>query len=173
MKQINPVFGRTLSAEQLSEVLGVSPAYMDHGFPIQEVSTGIGFMIVPMKALKALEDICVDLRAYDRLVQDTDAKAILAFCPETYDARDDLCARVFAHHYGVSEDPATGSANGCLTAYLVRQRYFGTDSVNVRVEQGYQIGRPSLLLLRGEVQGNGIDVNVGGRVIMVAKATLL
>ena len=52
---------------------------------------------------------------------------------------------MFAPGLGVSEDPATGSANGCLAGYLVEHRYFGTDYIDVQVEQGYEIGRPSLL----------------------------
>jgi trans-2,3-dihydro-3-hydroxyanthranilate isomerase len=80
---------------------------------------------------------------------------------------------VFADYYGVAEDPATGSANGCLAGYLVRYRYFGEQRVDIDVEQGYEIGRPSLLLLRAAENDEGIDVSVGGRVIMVAKGELV
>jgi trans-2,3-dihydro-3-hydroxyanthranilate isomerase len=81
---------------------------------------------------------------------------------------------MFADYYGIPEDPATGSANGCLAAYLVKNQYFGQDQINVRVEQGYEVGRPSLLLLKAK-QGKGekIDVNVGGRVQPIAKGELL
>jgi trans-2,3-dihydro-3-hydroxyanthranilate isomerase len=72
--------------------------------------------------------------------------------------------------YGVPEDPATGSGNGCLAAYLVKHRYFGSEQIdNIRVEQGYEIGRPSLLLLKATATGETIDVQVGGRAMMVTK----
>ena len=77
---------------------------------------------------------------------------------------------MFGDYLGVPEDPATGSANGCLAGYLVNYRYFGEDSIDVRVEQGYEIDRPSLLLLKANRQTNGeISVFVGGSVQMVAK----
>ncbi|MGE5541916.1 MAG: PhzF family phenazine biosynthesis protein, partial [Bacillota bacterium] len=84
-----------------------------------------------------------------------------------------LNVRVFAEYEGVPEDPATGSANGCLAGYLVKHRYFGENRVDVRVEQGYEIGRPSLLLLKAEERGESIDVFVGGKVVMVARGELV
>jgi trans-2,3-dihydro-3-hydroxyanthranilate isomerase len=80
---------------------------------------------------------------------------------------------VFADYYGVPEDPATGSANGCLAGYLVRHRYFGSGQIDIRVEQGCEIGRPSLLYLRAEQRQGQIDISVGGKVVMVAKGELL
>jgi len=81
--------------------------------------------------------------------------------------------RLFADAYGVPEDPATGSANSCLAAYLVKYRYFGSSKIDIRVEQGYEIGRPSLLYLRAEDNDGQIDVSVGGKVVMVAKGELI
>ncbi|MHC4722322.1 MAG: PhzF family phenazine biosynthesis protein [Planctomycetota bacterium] len=80
---------------------------------------------------------------------------------------------MFCDYYGIAEDPATGSANGCLAGYLVKYRFFGDKKVDVRVEQGYEIGRPSPLYLRAEDSGGKIDVSVGGKVVMVAKGELV
>ena len=80
---------------------------------------------------------------------------------------------MFADDLGVPEDPATGSAAGCLAGYLVEHRYFGTDSVDVRVEQGYEMNRPSLLYLRARKREATDDVHVGGKVQMVAKGRLV
>ncbi len=107
------------------------------------------------------------------MIKDMGAKAFLLFCPDTHNRINDLCVRVFAERYGVPEDPATGSANGCLAGYLVKYRYFGKDRVDIRVEQGYEIGRPLLLFLRSEKKEEKIDVGVGGRVIMIAKGELI
>jgi trans-2,3-dihydro-3-hydroxyanthranilate isomerase len=98
---------------------------------------------------------------------------LVVFCAETYEPRNQLNVRVFADCQGIPEDPATGSGNGCLAAYLARNRYFGGTSVDIRVEQSYEIGRPSLLFLRSELGQGTIDVHVGGRVILVAEGHLL
>jgi len=68
-----------------------------------------------------------------------------------------------------TEDPATGSANGCLAGYLVKHRYFGSAKIDVRVEQGAEINRPSILYLRAEEVNDVIVVRVGGKVAMVAR----
>jgi trans-2,3-dihydro-3-hydroxyanthranilate isomerase len=75
----------------------------------------------------------------------------------------------FADYFGVPEDPATGSANGCLAAYLVKHKYFGKEDIDIRVEQGYELERPSLLLLRAKNSSGEIEVNVGGRVVLIAR----
>lgn len=62
-----------------------------------------------------------------------------------------------------------GSGNGCLAGYLVKHRYFGKAELDVRVEQGYEIDRPSLIHLRASEQKQTIDVNVGGKVVLVAQ----
>ena len=86
---------------------------------------------------------------------------------------NDLSVRVFVDYYGIPEDPATGSGNGCLAAYLVNHEYFGKTEVDIRVEQGYEVGRPSLLLLRAEQDKGQIRVSVGGKAFIVAKGELV
>ncbi|HON91327.1 MAG TPA: PhzF family phenazine biosynthesis protein [Sedimentisphaerales bacterium] len=80
---------------------------------------------------------------------------------------------VYADYYGIVEDPATGSANSCLAAYLVQHRCFGSDSIDVRVEQGYEIGRPSRIYLPARELAGRIRVEVGGRVLAVMEGRLL
>lgn len=55
----------------------------------------------------------------------------------------------------------------------MKHRYFGNDKINIRVEQGYEIGRRSLLFLKSEQRDREMDVFVGGKVIMVAKGELI
>lgn len=172
MKQIAPMFGRTCTPAQVAPVLNLNENDFDTRFPIQEVSTGLPFLIVPLKNLDAVKRAYVNLEHLRRLVAPLEAKAIFLFSPETYSLENQLNARMFGEEYGVSEDPATGSANGCLAGYLVKYRYFGRNDVDIRVEQGYEIQRPSLLRLRAAQQGDKIDVNVGGKVFMVARGEL-
>jgi trans-2,3-dihydro-3-hydroxyanthranilate isomerase len=74
---------------------------------------------------------------------------------------------------GIPEDPATGSGNGCLAGYLTKYRYFDDEAIDLRVEQGYEISRPSRLYLRAQKKNGLIEVLVGGKVVMVAKGQLL
>ena len=169
MKQLAPAFGQNFDPVEISRILGLDVREMDSRYPVQEVSTGLPFIIVPLKRLQALKQSRIDRDKYFDLVKNTEAKAVLVFCPKTYSKENDLNVRVFADCYGVPEDPATGSGNGCLAGYLVKYNYFGKNRINIRVEQGHEIGRPSLLFLRSEEKEGEIEVCVGGRVIMVAK----
>jgi trans-2,3-dihydro-3-hydroxyanthranilate isomerase len=173
MKQKNPDFGQIFDPSPISEVLSLDKTEIDHRFPIQEVSTGLPFIIVPLKSLTAVKQAKIDKDKYFEFIKATQAKALLIFCPQTYNKENDLNARVFADYYGVPEDPATGSANGCLAGYLVKHRYFGKDRIDIRVEQGYEIGRSSLLFLKAEEKEGKIEVLVGGKVIMVAKGQFI
>jgi trans-2,3-dihydro-3-hydroxyanthranilate isomerase len=130
-------------------------------------------MIVALKTLDALKKACIAKDLYLKLIANTDAKLILLFAPQTRDPKNNLSVRVFADYYGVPEDPATGAANGCLAGYLVMHRYFGTDQIDIRVEQGHEIGRPSLIMLRAQKRDGEVEVHVGGRVILVAKGELV
>jgi trans-2,3-dihydro-3-hydroxyanthranilate isomerase len=169
MKQVEPIFGQQHSAETLAAVLGLGVDEIDTRTPIQEVSTGLPFFIVPLKSLAALNMAKVNLDKCFALIKNTVAKGILVFCPEAHEAGNDIGVRVFVDYYGIPEDPATGSGNGCLAGYLVRYRYFGKESIDVRSEQGYEIGRPSLLLLKAEEKDAKIDIFVGGKSIIVAQ----
>jgi trans-2,3-dihydro-3-hydroxyanthranilate isomerase len=170
MKQKQPVFGKTVDARQVSSVLGISARDVDSRFPTQEVSTGLPFLIVPLKSGSAVARCKVSLEKYDRTMGTLSAKAILVFCAEPRDANNDLKVRVlFGPRSSIPEDPATGSANGCLAAYLVEYRYFGKPNISVKVEQGLEVGRPSLLHLKAKKEGGTIAVSVGGRCYMVAK----
>lgn len=80
---------------------------------------------------------------------------------------------MFAVGEGVPEDPATGSANGCLAAYLCEHEYFGTREINILVGQGYEISRPSQLYLKANKRGADFSINVGGRVQRVARGQWL
>ena len=173
MEQKPPTFKKFFDTELISQTLNLKEEDIDIRFPIQEVSTGIPFIIVPLKTLLALKQARVNREKLLKLVENTEAKAILIFCPETRYKGNDLSVRVFVDYYGIPEDPATGSGNGCLAAYLVNHEYFGKPEVDIRVEQGYEVGRPSLLLLRAVQNKGQITVSVGGKAFIVAKGELV
>lgn len=168
MKQPDPTFGQILDTKIVSDVLNIDSGFIDDRFPIQEVSTGLPVIVVPLKSLDAVKKVNINREKYFKLIEHTDAKAILVFSPEAYHSENDLNVRDFAEYYGIPEDAATGSSNGCLAAYLVKYQYFIKREINIRVEQGYEIERPSLLFLKAN-EGNKINVNVGGKVVKIAQ----
>jgi trans-2,3-dihydro-3-hydroxyanthranilate isomerase len=169
MHQMPPIFGQEFDKSIISDILSIDQKDIDNRFPIQDVSTGLHFIIVPLRSIDALKRARMVREKYLDLVGKLEAKGILIFCPETHRPGRDLSVRVFVEYYGVPEDPATGSGNGSLAGYLVKHRYFGKESIDIQVEQGYEIGRPSLLLLRSEEKDGNIDVFVGGKVVSIAK----
>ena len=130
-------------------------------------------MVVPLRSLEAIRRVSIDDAAFARLTADSDAKIMLLFAPETESADNDIHMRVFTHYYGVPEDPGTGSAGGALGAYLMDRGFFSRDRFDLRVEQGYAINRPSLLIVQAERTAEGIDVTVSGSVVTVGRGTLL
>ena len=172
MKQKSPIFGNNYGADVMAEILGLDFEDIEDSYPICEVSTGVFCFIVPLKTLSAVKKASIDLKKFYKFIEASQAKTILIFTKETLKEKNDLHVRFFAHYLGVPEDPATGSANGCLAAYLVKYKYFGTKKIDVRVEQGYGLGRPSILLLEAEEKAREINVRVGGRVFMIASGKL-
>lgn len=173
MTQLPPTFGaHAFDAKAVSEMLSLDQSDIDPRVPIQLVSTGTPFLLVPLTSLDAVKRARIHREKYFAFIEPLPAKAIFIFAPETYHSENHLNVRLFADYYGIAEDPATGSANGCLAGYLAKHRYWGKSQIDVRVEQGYEIGRPSLLLLKAEDRGDTILVQVGGKVIPAAKGTL-
>lgn len=173
MRQAQSSFGEILTPAAAAEVLNIDPAEIDSRYPIQEVSTGLPFIIIPLKSLQVQSKIKVNIERFISLVEAVEAKSIYVFCPETYDPGNNLNARMFDYYNGIPEDPATGSAAGCLAAYLLKYRFFDTARIDLRVEQGMEIKRPSLLQIRASERGGQMEISVGGGVIPVAEGRLL
>ena len=172
MKQMEPVFTQKFTIKFFEKLLGLKPSNFDSNYPIQEVSTGLPFVIVPLKTLSAVKKARVNQVILTQLTKTTQS-GILIFCPQTYNKENKLNVRVFIDAFGISEDPATGSGNGCLAAYLAHYRYFGSPQIDIEVEQGFEIRRPSILYLKTKKIGEKIEVYVGGKVFAIAKGKLL
>lgn len=177
MIQKPPRFGQVYAVSDMASVLNLSESDFDTRFPVQAVSTGLPFIITPLKTLDAVKRARVNVDKLTHLINTTEddlkADAILVVAPETYHEANDLNVRVFVHLHGIPEDPATGSANGNLAGYLAKYRYFGSASPRARVEQGYEIRRPSLLFLEADDDGENIEVRLGGRVQRIAQGQLV
>jgi trans-2,3-dihydro-3-hydroxyanthranilate isomerase len=173
MRQQDAAFGRMVDARDVAPALGLLPHEIDSRFPIEEASTGLWYVMVPVRSLDALRRARVAEDAASAVTATGQAKAFAAFCAETYRPEHRLHIRAFTSYYGVPEDPGTGTANGALAAYVARPRYLGEPRVDCWSEQGVSVGRPSRLHLRADARGGAIEVHVGGPVLMVARGTLL
>lgn len=161
MRQNPPSFGETFSASDAAGRMGLMDSAIDDRFPIQLVSTGLEFLVVPLKNLECLR------RA--KPLPTTSDDGILAFCGEGYQSEHQFASRMFAPALGVPEDAATGSATGCLAAFLAEYEYLGAPEVDATVGQGYEIGRPSSLHFSAEKKPDEFLVEVGGKVNLVAE----
>jgi trans-2,3-dihydro-3-hydroxyanthranilate isomerase len=169
MRQIEPTFGKTIDTEPMATLLSLNKDDIEAGWPIEEVSTGLPFVIVPVKSLNALKKVSVKKELYDEFIKNSWAKIVLVFSPEGYTSQQNIGVRVFPICYGITEDPATGSGNGCLAAYLVKNRYFSSSEIDIKTGQGYEIGRPSQIYLQAVDNEGKISINVGGKVVPIAE----
>lgn len=174
MEQMEPEFGKCFSPEEISSIIGVKPSEIDPDLPVQWVSTGLPTVIVPLKDLKSVKKVRINREIYDPFIEQNGQVLILVFTRETLFEENHIHDRVLAPCHGVEEDPATGSANGCFAGYLVKHRVLGNSRIdNIRIEQGYQVNRPSLLLLSARDNGEKVEVHVGGKVVFTAQGNLL
>ncbi|MEK7235432.1 MAG: PhzF family phenazine biosynthesis protein [Nitrospirota bacterium] len=179
MTQPKPEFlGPVEEAEDLYKVasaLGLAKHVIaDMKWPIEVVSTGLPVMIVPVRTLTAVRSIRPDASAIADVCRRFGANGIMVFTTVTVEPSATVHARMFAPSIGILEDPATGSASGALGAYLVQNRVVDVaPTSDIVVEQGYEIERPSRILVSVESDDNVIQaVKVGGQCVMVVEGTL-
>jgi trans-2,3-dihydro-3-hydroxyanthranilate isomerase len=169
-----PSFGRTYTAKDFASVLNLNINDFDPQFSIQVISTGLPFVIVPLKSLEAVRKARVNVDALVEIISDPkESREILVFASETYNSDCQLNVRVYVPLFDITEDPATGSGNSCLAGYLSEHQYFGSHGVDIQVEQGMEIQRPSRLYLKASKTNTGHSIQVGGKVQLIAKGTLL
>ncbi|MDM0111466.1 PhzF family phenazine biosynthesis protein [Variovorax sp. J22R133] len=98
---------------------------------------------------------------------------VYLFCRETHDAANDFCARFFFEAHGVREDPATGNGAAFFGAYLLEHRLLPHAGFSVRIEQGHEVGRPSLIMLRARTVDGRPEISVGGSVVPMVRGELV
>jgi trans-2,3-dihydro-3-hydroxyanthranilate isomerase len=160
---------------KIASALGLPKyAITDMKWPIEVVSTGLPVLIVPVRALTAVRSIQPDASAIMDVCDRFGANGIMVFTTVTVEPSATVHARMFAPSIGILEDPATGSASGALGAYLVQNGVVEVaPTTDIVVEQGYEIERPSKILVRVESDDDIIKtVKVGGQCVMVVEGTL-
>ncbi len=172
MRQRQPEFEHGMDRRTIAAVIGLDPGEIDSRWPISQVTTGLPFTIVPLKSMESLKRARIEPDRYRAWIRTVWAKGILVFCFGGHTNEQDLAARVFVPYLGIAEDPATGSGNGCLAGYLLHHRCLASDSIDIRVGQGYEIARPSEIFIRGRISGEISLIEVGGRVVEIASGDL-
>ena len=156
MEQPLPAFEPVGDRAAVAASLSLATDDLEASLPIEIGSSGNRFMFVGVKGLDAVQ------RATPRGL----AEAAYIFTTKTVEPGSTIHGRMYAPWQGVAEDPATGSAIGPLGAYLVRHGV--SDGARIVAEQGYEMGRPSLLFVRiGGTRERITSVHVGGRCAIV------
>jgi trans-2,3-dihydro-3-hydroxyanthranilate isomerase len=173
-KHHEPISSRT----DIIAAIGLVPETVDQtGYPIEEISCGNAFLIVPVKTRAAVDAAEADLAAMRKLKSAFPSGHVgaLFFTTEPIDADVLAYSRMFAPSAGVIEDPATGSAAGPLGCYLVKHGLVRRDQMNDFVNlQGVAMGRPSRLHMRIAQNGDGAitRVQVGGKAVRVGEGSI-
>jgi len=165
MRQVDPQFGREHSHEEVAKLLGLPSSELDESLPIQSVSTGMWFTMVPFRSLATLQNLKVSWHQMESYLRGLGDNSFFYFvCPETVDPRATLHARMIFYN---GEDPATGSAAGCCAAWAVRHGVLKPEDQGL-IEQGIETRRPSLLYILAEKRGDAVtNVRVGGNVVQI------
>jgi len=159
----------------IAKALGLSiNQIVDTKKPVMVVSTGLPVVIVPVRTLTAVRSIVPDAAAIVEVCARVGTNGIMVFTTMTVEDHSTVHTRMFAPAIGILEDPATGSASGAMGAYLVHNGLVEVGPMTeLIVEQGYEIERPSRILVQVESDDDAIQsVKVGGQVVMVVEGTL-
>jgi trans-2,3-dihydro-3-hydroxyanthranilate isomerase len=171
MTQVDPVFGMQHEREAVARATGLRVEDFDSSLPIETVSTGLPYTVVPLKSLSGIQKLRVDLNGANEYLERTGGKFLYFVAPETVDPAARLHARMLFYN---GEDPATGSAAGCAAAWMVAHGVAKSDE-RVLIEQGLEMRRPSRIFVRASQQNKNrdnriVNVRVGGNAIEVMRA---
>jgi trans-2,3-dihydro-3-hydroxyanthranilate isomerase len=166
MTQNDPVFGRIHERKKIADVTGIPFVDIDPELPIQSVSTGLPFTILPLCNLEAMSRLAINQQRSAEYLANTGGKFFYCVTRQTVDSEARLHARMMM--YG-GEDPATGSASGCAAAWMVKYGVAQSDE-RVLIEQGVEMQRPSRIFVRASQRNDRVvNVRVGGNVVEVLR----
>jgi trans-2,3-dihydro-3-hydroxyanthranilate isomerase len=166
MTQIDPEFGVRHTREAVAQSTGLKIEDFDSAFPIQTVSTGVPFTVVPLRSLAVIQGLRIDARRAAEYLEKIGGKFFYFVSRETVDPAAGLHARMIFYN---GEDPATGSAAGCAAAWMVAHGVAQPEQ-RVLIEQGVEMRRRSRIFVRASRRDNRVvNVRVGGNAIEVIR----
>ena len=178
MTQRLPEFGPVVEDRApVAAALGLTVADLDPALPVQQVSCGVPFLLVPLRDVAAVDRAVSDAGAIRRLVGAVAVDhGIFLFALSPPGASETVYSRMFAPQFGIAEDAATGGASGPLGAYLVRHGVVAawTAARAIVSLQGVAMGRPSRIHIAIDGGPEAITgVRVGGAAVLVARGEFL
>ena len=146
------------------------------GLPVQVVSCGVPFLIVPLATRRAVDNAASNFEELDAFFRSdgVEASGVFLFSHEPGGDKATVYSRMFAPGFGIGEDPATGGASGPLGCYLVRHHVVGPEKAGAILSlQGVKMGRPSHIHVAIGLEGREIStVRVGGEAVLAGEGTL-
>ncbi len=181
MIQSQPEFIDSYKHHTIAKELDLDISIFDTTMPIQQISTGLLYIIIPIQTLAQMEALTLNsasvisfLKKYNsyKTNSPTGLSTSLYFvCTETYEQQNDFNVRMFCiENNHINEDAATGSAAGCLLAYLLQHK---KTEITATIEQGFRINRKSYLKINGSLTNNSYLLKVKGQVAEVSAGTWL
>jgi trans-2,3-dihydro-3-hydroxyanthranilate isomerase len=166
--------GEAGSRETISAALGLAPEEIGFDqFRPSLWSAGIPFTFVPVRSLNAIRRCQPRLEHWDAAFTRHERSSAYVFCRETAEADSAFHARMFAPLLGVFEDPATGAAAAAFAGALLRFAPPPEGEHDVVIEQGYELGRPSLITLSLTVRSHQLaGAGIGGDAVAVTEGTI-
>jgi trans-2,3-dihydro-3-hydroxyanthranilate isomerase len=169
MRQRDPEFGTTFSRAEIARLINVATDEIAEEWPVQSVSTGLSFTIVPFRNPDTLANLNFAYAPAEKFLKERGGKFFYFLCPERRQDGLEVRARMFS--YG-GEDPATGSAAGCAASWMVQHKIANSDE-QVVIRQGDAIRRPSEMYVRATRDGERVtNVRVGGYAVEVLRGSV-
>ena len=171
LPEIGPL---AVSRDAIAATLGLeSSDLLGDDWSPQALSCGLPFLFVPVRDLAAVAKARVRMDEWDASLKGTWASEVFVFAPGGERPGTAFHARMFAPGLNVPEDPATGSANAALAGYLAARDSRREGLLAWQVEQGFEMGRPSIIAVEADVaNGQVTAVRVGGASVLVAEGTM-
>jgi trans-2,3-dihydro-3-hydroxyanthranilate isomerase len=161
------------SAGAIAAALGLAPHEI--GFENHEPSTfsaGLAFAFVPVRDL-AVIGRARPVNASWQAAFGAEVAGALLYCRETEMTGHHFHARMFAPGAGIAEDPATGAAAAAFVGVVRRFDALPAGSHHLVIEQGFEMGRPSLIGLEIDIDGGKVVASrIGGNAVIVAEGAL-
>jgi trans-2,3-dihydro-3-hydroxyanthranilate isomerase len=143
------------------------------GFKAARWSAGAPYTIVPVRGLDAIGRCRVNTVAWQKAFAHDAHAAAYIVCRETSEQGHQFHTRMFAPLQGVAEDPATGSAAAAFAGYLAAHGNYQDGEHLLRIEQGYEMGRASLIELTLKIGGGKLTgASIGGSAVVVQEGTV-
>jgi trans-2,3-dihydro-3-hydroxyanthranilate isomerase len=159
---------------ELSKLLSVAePDILQDGDFAQFYSCGVPYLFVPLRDRSVLGRVSIDPASSRRLQAAAGASEVFAFSYDPERENSDIRARMFAPEFGIAEDPATGSAAAAFAGYLARRSGHKEGTLRWTIEQGFEMGRPSIIYLEADIADAAVTaVRVGGTAVRMTDGAL-